>query len=118
MRRLALALCALVLAPACTGDGEPAASPSPILDRPVPSTAASLDAELALVAERLEIPGDGARERHERVQACIRLARLAADSTVRGLAGPRAGALETASNACPGDAAAAAAGVRAVLAAP
>jgi len=119
MRGLALALCALLLAPGCSGDREPAASPSPtpILSRPMPSTSAELDAELTLVADVLATTGTDARAEHDRVQACIRLARLSADASVKKVAGARAGALVTASKACPGDPAAAAATVRAGLSA-
>lgn len=120
MSRLALAFAVAALAAgvACTSDGDPSPSPSAsaasIVERPLPSAEADLAGELTLAADALERPGDGVRERHDRLQACIRLTRLAEHAKTKDLAADATvTALTNAAALCVRDQAAAAAAVRA-----
>ena len=114
MRRVLAALAVVTLLGGCSdGAPKPSASPAPLVERPLPSTAAAFAGELTLVADALERPGDDVRTQHDRLQACVRLARLREHAEKKHLASAdRVADLKRAEARCPTDQAAAAVTVR------
>lgn len=114
----AVVLTAVVLGAGCASGGRettPSPSPPSLAGRPLPSAAPELRTELAAVADVLEIPGDGAGERHDRLQGCIRIARLHEHLTTKArrvATAEQLRVLADANRTCPTDQAAAARLVR------